>query len=515
MRNKLSFGVKLLLAFLGIATIGLIGNVIVINNVSNLHGNIDLLVNDAIVRVDMLGEIRAAAAETHFAQERWKNVHLSDAVYAEQFSVMETQARIGNDAIAAIDPLPKSAEAEMVFVDLKDAWQTLVAINEQMSQCAREYQGSPDAPEMVAAKAIEMGRPALVVKIKDTLTELRGHIDQRRYAIVDEAYANYSVVSHIAVITTVLVLAVSVLLGIFFPRLITRSVSGVVQTLTNASGSISTSSRELAAGSQALAAGSSEQAASVEEISASLEEIASMVRQNADNVAQASKLVTQSGANMDATQKAMLRSMAANGEILKASNETQKIIQTIDEIAFQTNLLSLNAAVEAARAGEAGAGFAVVADEVRSLSIRSAEASKRTAELIEHTIEKVREGAGIFSETGKNFDAVVEQSTKVQQLVSEVAAASGEQTKGIEQINRGISEMEKVIQQNAANSEQSAASTEELAAQAQDMTASVHELQQFVFGDNKDVIAPTGTGGPVVGRGGKARSVQSNGAAPT
>jgi methyl-accepting chemotaxis protein len=185
---------------------------------------------------------------------------------------------------------------------------------------------------------------------------------------------------------------------------------------------------------------------------------------------------------MEKTQKEMQRSLAANEEISRASNETQKIIKTIDEIAVQTNLLSLNAAVEAARAGEAGAGFAVVADEVRGLSMRSAEASKRTAELIEQTITKVREGAEIFAETGKGFDEVVTTASQVAQLVNEVAAASGEQTKGIDQINRGVSEMEKVIQQNAANSEQSAASTEELHAQSTDMVTSVRNLEEFIFG---------------------------------
>jgi methyl-accepting chemotaxis protein len=209
-----------------------------------------------------------------------------------------------------------------------------------------------------------------------------------------------------------------------------------------------------------------------------------MVKQNADNAAQASKLTAAAGMAVDAAQESMKRSIAASEAIEQASNETFKIINSIDEIAFQTNLLSLNAAVEAARAGEAGAGFAVVADEVRGLSMRSAEASKRTAELIEQTIAKVKEGMGIFTETNKNITEVVSHAHNVQHLVDEVAAASEEQSKGIEQISAGVMQMEQVIQQNAANSEESAAATEELNAQAESMVDGVHVFQKYIFGSN-------------------------------
>ena len=147
---------------------------------------------------------------------------------------------------------------------------------------------------------------------------------------------------------------------------------------------------------------------------------------------------------------------ASMDKINSASDEMAKIIKTIDEIAFQTNLLALNAAVEAARAGEAGAGFAVVADEVRSLAIRAAEAAGSTTELIEGNISNINEGTTLVGTTDEAFSKVAESADKVAKLVAEIAAASGEQAQGIDQINRAAGEMDKVTQQVAANAEESA-----------------------------------------------------------
>jgi methyl-accepting chemotaxis protein len=169
-------------------------------------------------------------------------------------------------------------------------------------------------------------------------------------------------------------------------------------------------------------------------------------------------------------------------DISAASDETAKIIRTIDEIAFQTNLLALNAAVEAARAGEAGAGFAVVAAEVRNLAMRAAEAAKNTANLIETTTIKVRDGSLLVSKTADNFTKVASSSNRVKELVEEIAAASHEQAQGVDQINKAVTEMDKVVQQNAANAEESASASEELPAQAEQMKSIVAGLVTVVSG---------------------------------
>ena len=170
-------------------------------------------------------------------------------------------------------------------------------------------------------------------------------------------------------------------------------------------------------------------------------------------------------------------------EISQASEETQKIIKTIDEIAFQTNLLALNAAVEAARAGEAGAGFAVVADEVRNLAMRAADAAGNTADLIEGTVKKIKDGSTLVATTNEAFTEVATSASKVGELVGEIAAASQEQAQGIEQVNKAVTEMDKVTQQTAANAEESASASGQMNDQAAQMKAVVGELVALVGGD--------------------------------
>jgi methyl-accepting chemotaxis protein len=168
--------------------------------------------------------------------------------------------------------------------------------------------------------------------------------------------------------------------------------------------------------------------------------------------------------------------------ISTASEETRKIVKTIDEIAFQTNLLALNAAVEAARAGEAGAGFAVVADEVRSLAMRAAEAARNTADLIDDTVRKIQGGADLVGKTNDAFTEVDENASEAGHLVAEIASASKEQAEGVELINRAVTEMDKVVQQNAASAEENASASEEMNAQALQMRSYVAELVRLVEG---------------------------------
>jgi methyl-accepting chemotaxis protein len=182
--------------------------------------------------------------------------------------------------------------------------------------------------------------------------------------------------------------------------------------------------------------------------------------------------------------ESMKRMSEAIDKIKNSASETAKIIKTIDEIAFQTNLLALNAAVEAARAGEAGKGFAVVAEEVRNLARRSAEAAKNTADLIEGSTKNAEAGVAVTNEVAKNLQKIQEVASKVATLIAEIAAASKEQSQGIDQVNTAVSEMDKVVQQNAANAEESASASEELSSQAQELSAMVLELTAIVGGSN-------------------------------
>jgi len=247
-------------------------------------------------------------------------------------------------------------------------------------------------------------------------------------------------------------------------------VSAAVSNVAGASGEISD-------GAQNLAEGSNEQAASLEEVSASLEEMSSMTKQNADTSDHASILATEARDAADNGDASMKRMAEAIRHIKESSDNTAKIIKSIDDIAFQTNLLALNAAVEAARAGEAGKGFAVVAEEVRNLAMRSAEAAKSTADMIEESVKSADGGVKIAEEVANSLGQIVNRTSKVGDLIAEIAAASKEQALGIEQVNTAVAQMNQVTQRNAANSEESASAAEELNSQAAELANMVNAFK--------------------------------------
>ena len=377
-----------------------------------------------------------------------------------------------------LDEIGKAATREK---DLKNLGKMRAEVGKYKAGCAvvfeKIHNGDIKTPQ--AGHVASLAYKSVVDSLDRATLSFSDESGRRMADIVTSLRGQASHTQFMALLLIFLSVVVGTGICIFITLSITRLLKNTVRSLSESAERASGASSQISASSQHLAEGASEQAAAIEQTSSSLEEMASMTRQNAEHSRQASLLMEETAGIVEGANGSMSQLTQSMADISSASEETSKIIKTIDEIAFQTNLLALNAAVEAARAGEAGAGFAVVADEVRNLAMRAAEAAKNTAHLIEGTVKKVKEGSGIVSKTGGEFSRVSESVSKMSELVGEISAASAEQAQGIEEINRAVSQMDKVVQENAAGTEESASAAEEMNAQASRLRHLVFEMAAF------------------------------------
>lgn len=470
----MKLGTKLALGFALVLALSMVITAVSITRLSAVNANMEQIVNVNGKKINAANKV----------------VHLTNAI----------QIATRNIAISEDPKFNESEKAELdkLRSDLKENLDKLSGMidstieKELLNSMKESMSVGRDANNKALAlgmenKTFEAGKvliesyPAIkksIDKVEDFIT----HEEKLGSAMAEKAREDFRA-------SRLLVLSLSgsaILLGALIAFLLTRSITKpirkVVDGLASGADQVASASSQVSSASQEFAGGSSEQAANLETTSASLEEIASMTKQNAKAANDANRLMQDTSVVVSSASDCMGLLIGSMDEISRASEATQKIIKTIDEIAFQTNLLALNAAVEAARAGEAGAGFAVVADEVRNLALRAAEAAKNTAGLIDGTVKKIKEGSEVVERTSSEFSKVAVSTSKMGELVGEIVAATNEQAQGIEEVNRGISEMDKVVQQNAANAEETASASEEMSAQAQQLRQFVHSLVELIDG---------------------------------
>lgn len=291
-----------------------------------------------------------------------------------------------------------------------------------------------------------------------------------------------------------LLLVVSLVILYLLVTGIIKALTAINEEITSASEAVARAASDIDEASSSLAEGSTEQAASLEEVSSSLEEMSSMTRQNADNANKTNE-TTQTTANAVGEGSGAVQDMSrAMSEIDDSADKIKNIIKAIEDIAFQTNLLALNAAVEAARAGEAGKGFAVVADEVRNLAQRSATSAGETTSLIGTTIERVHNGTAIAERLGVCFKEIEDGATSVGRLIDEITSATNEQAMGVDQINTAVAQLDKATQSSAANAETTARSARELNELSSNLNDMVVRLAGLIAGGGKSTVSSAARG---------------------
>lgn len=329
--------------------------------------------------------------------------------------------------------------------------------------------------------SLEQGRPlrrAAEAVIDASIARNKIEMTQKKEASIE----TYRHARNISVITTALALLFGAGMAFFTLRALGKSISEVIDSLTDNSANVTTAAVQIASSSEELSQASSEQAASLEETVSTLEELTSMVRVNTENAKQAARL-SEDTRSIASKGEAEIRNLVTSmKQISDDSKRIEEIISVIDGIAFQTNLLALNAAVEAARAGEQGKGFAVVAEAVRNLAQRSSSAAKDITDLIKGSVEKIEVGSIQAGKSGEVLNDIVTSVKKVSDLNAEIATASEEQSNGIMQIGKAMNQLDQVTQINAATSEEAAASAQELSAQASHLTQIVDVLVLTIKG---------------------------------
>jgi methyl-accepting chemotaxis protein len=463
--SQRSVGQKLFASFMSmLALIGVLG-VVAIVKMASLNANVENLAAIWLPARAAAGQLSNMTLDYRMDEYKFLIVDTAEQRESLVKGLDETRIVI-EEHRQTLDELCRTPEERQLMDGVNDAVARYLKVSESVVALARE--GKLDEVESTLIGPSKQAREDMGRNI-DAMVELNRQGTSNE---VDAALSSYKTGRLITLAT----LAVSALLGVGLAWGITRWFTRAIVEVDDISNSVATASQELAAASQHLSTGAQESASSLEETASSLEEITATVRQNADNADQANQLANNSRETAEKGGAVVAQAINAMGEINKSSRKIADIITTIDEIAFQTNLLALNAAVEAARAGEQGRGFAVVAGEVRNLAQRSATAAHEIKSLIEDSVQKVETGSELVNKSGETLGAIVTSVKRVTDIVAEIAAASREQTMGIEQINKAVAHMDQSVQSTAAQMEELSGTATSLSGQSEQLQAVVDQF---------------------------------------
>jgi methyl-accepting chemotaxis protein len=520
---NMKIGPRLGLGFATILCLMVLLALCAFSSLSKLSQNIDVILNDNVRKLSIAQDMND---ELHIITRVIRNMVIlsdKDAIKAEREKL--AKARTGYNALReTLEKLPKSSTAVAQLDTINQFQRIARPLNDKMVELASEDRDAEAMDFLLkqAGPATEQWQQALSQYVER----------QKERSREQSAAAAKTYKETLALLGAIA--GVALVLGGVVAWLITRSITRplheaitIAQTVANGdltqritvrsrdetgqliqalkamneslvkivdevragTDTIATASGQIAAGNHDLSSRTEEQASSLEETASSMEELTSTVKQNSDNARQANQLAMKASEVAGKGGMVVSQVVGTMESINQASNKIVDIISVIDGIAFQTNILALNAAVEAARAGEQGRGFAVVAAEVRTLAQRSAGAAKEIKALIDTSVEKVNGGTALVNQAGATMDDIVHSIRQVTDIMGDIAAASQEQTAGIEQINQAITQMDQVTQQNAALVEEAAAASEAMQEQAGNLSRLVS-----VFKLDSMRIAPPSTG---------------------